>query len=219
MPACEVKQEGRHGVVPVRSLEVGYKEVPADDGLHLYREVSDNPHLVLVRDIRLVFRNPHGCEVFLPERGQKEEVQHRVFIGTELAARDVGFENLFLGVLHRAFECDFLIALVLLLQFLHGRERCGCGRSVRCLGLCHVLHVTECNLLLPDFGIDGDFPRSAPAGDFLLLLHVVRPLLLVAGAGFPVAFGVVEIFGFGFFGAAWKGGVPVKGLHLVARSG
>ena len=29
----------------------------------------------------------------------------------------------------------------------------------------------------------------------------------------------VEIFGFGFFRAAWKGGVPVKGLHLVARSG
>lgn len=90
--------------------------------------------------------------------------------------------------------------------------------SVRCLRFGHVLHIAEVNLLLPDFGIDGDFPRFAPAGDFLLLLHVVRPLLLVAGAGFPVAFGVVEIFGFGFFRAAWKGGVPVKGLHLVARS-
>ena len=120
VPACEVKQEGRHGVVPARSLEVGYKEVPADDGLHPHGEVSDNPHLVLVRDIRLVFRNPHGCEVFLPERGQKEEVQHGIFVRTELAARDVGFENLSLGVLHRAFECDFLVALVLLLQFLHG---------------------------------------------------------------------------------------------------
>ena len=40
--------------------------------------------------------------------------------GTELTARDVGFEDLLLGVLHRAFECDFLIALVLLLQLLHG---------------------------------------------------------------------------------------------------
>ena len=68
----------------------------------------------------LVFRNPHGCEVFLTERGQKEEVEHRVFVRTELAARDVGFEDLFLGVFYRAFECDFLVALVLLLQFLHG---------------------------------------------------------------------------------------------------
>ena len=120
VPACEVKQEGRHGVVAVCSLEIGYKEVPADDGLHPHGEVADNPHLVFVRDILLVFRNPHGCEVFLTERGQKEEVEHRVFVRTELAARDVGFEDLFLGVLHRAFECDFLVALVLLLQFLHG---------------------------------------------------------------------------------------------------
>ena len=58
--------------------------------------------------------------MFLSERGQKEEVQHGIFIGTELTARDVGFEDLLLGVLHRAFECDFLIALVLLLQLLHG---------------------------------------------------------------------------------------------------
>ena len=53
VPACEVKQEGRHGVVAVCSLEIGYKEVPADDGLHPHGEVADNPHLVLVREILL----------------------------------------------------------------------------------------------------------------------------------------------------------------------
>ena len=57
---------------------------------------------------------------------------------------------------------------------------------------------------MPYLGIDGDFSRFAPAADFFFLLRVVRPLLFVTGTGFLVAFGAVEVLGFGSLGLLGK---------------
>ena len=109
----------------------------------------------------------------------------------KLALGHINFQNLFFGVLYSLFKNNFLVTLVLFLQFLHWRKCLLLICTIRGIG--DFRHITKYNILALNTEIEDDFTCFTSGADFLAFLRVIVQLLLVLALCLLVFFGSIVI--------------------------